>query len=103
MAFSLLSAGIFRGRQSLDTILAISVGAVAGTRSCAYVALASSPYAVVRMSHGSNSSRNVRSSASSVIVRVSAGGPRREAGVLAALNPRHRRHQHDITATSGQL
>ena len=29
MAFSLLSAGIFRGRQSLDTILAISVGAVA--------------------------------------------------------------------------
>ena len=29
VAFSLLSAGIFRGRQSLDTILAISVGAVA--------------------------------------------------------------------------
>ena len=29
VAFSLLSAGIFRGRQSLDTILAISVNAVA--------------------------------------------------------------------------
>ena len=29
VAFSLLSAGIFRGRQSLATILAISVGAVA--------------------------------------------------------------------------
>ena len=29
VAFSLLSAGIFRGRQSLDTILAISVSAVA--------------------------------------------------------------------------
>ena len=29
VAFSLLSAGIFRGRQSLDTILAISINAVA--------------------------------------------------------------------------
>ena len=29
IAFSLLSAGIFRGRQSLDTILAISINAVA--------------------------------------------------------------------------
>ena len=32
IAFSLLSAGIFRGRQSLDTILAISVSAVCSQR-----------------------------------------------------------------------